>query len=430
MKTKPEPVSHPLTRRSFLRATGVSLSLPFLESLAPRSARAADKGPVRRMVCICSTLGLMPDYWFPTKPGRDYEATPYLDLLRELRKDMTVFSGVNLPGVDGGHMADSSFLSAAPHPASYTFRNSISLDQFAVERLPDATRFPSLVLSTVDSWTVSVSKMGVPIPAESSPASLFRKLFIDGTPDEVAAQLRRLRTGISILDAVRTDAKRLSQQVSPGDREKLESYCTNVRELEVRLQAAEAWEKKPKPRTTAAPLKDIPDKADVGGRVQLMFDLIHLALESDSTRIVTLRIDGIKAEGAKYPGVRENWHGLSHHGHDESKVAQLKIIETDMVRRLAGFLARLKAAKDGAGSLLDHTMVLYGSAIGNASSHSNSNLPALLAGGGFRHGSHLAFDRTSNYPLTNLYVSMLQRLGIETARFASSTGTMRGLELA
>jgi len=424
------PTLHPLTRRSFLRAAGVALSLPALESLAPRAAHAADKDPVRRMVCICSTLGLMPDFWFPTKPGREYESTPYLEILGEFRNDMTIFSGVNLPGVDGGHMADSSFLTAAPHPASYSFRNSISVDQFAVERLPDATRFSSLVLSTVDSWTISVSKLGVPIPAESSPARLFRKMFIEGTPDEVAAQLRRLRTGHSILDAVRTDAKRLAQQVSPSDREKLEAYCTNVRELEERLQAAQAWEKRPKPRTTAAPLTDIPDKADVGGRVQLMFDLIHLALESDSTRVVSLRIDGIKAEGAKYPGVRESWHGCSHHGHDESKVAQLKIIETDMLQRLAGLLSRLRSTKDAAGSLLDHTMVLYGSAIGNASSHSNSNLPALLAGGGFRHGQHLAFDTKNNHNLATLYVSMLQRLGIETDTFASAKTTMKGLELA
>ncbi len=425
--------SHPMPqhpRRSFLRATGVSLALPWLESLAPRAARAAATEPAHRMVCICSTLGHMPNLWFPTRPGRDYEPTHYLEKLADLRDELTVFSGVSLPGVDGGHAADSAFLSAAPHPGSHTFRNTISLDQFAVERLPAVTRLPSLVLGTVDNWSISVSRSGVAIPAESSPAALFRRLFIDGTPAEVAAQVRRMRTGRSILDAVRADAQRLERGVSPGDRRRLEAYCTTVREVEGRLAQAEAWARYPKPRTAAPAPQDIPDKADVAGRTQLMLDLVHLALESDSTRIVSLRIEGIKAEGIpKFPGIHEGWHNLSHHGQDAAKMAQLEVIEADQVARLAGFLRRLKQAFEGEGSLLDRTMVLYGSAIGNASSHNNSNLPVLLAGGGFRHGSHLAFDRTDNYPLTNLYVSMLQRLGIETDHFASGTGTMRGLEM-
>lgn len=418
------------TRRSLLRAAGVSFGLPWLESLAPRAALASAVDPVRRMVCICSTLGHIPDLWFPTQAGRDYESTPYLEHLRDLRSAMTVFSGVSLPGVDGGHAADSAFLSAAPHPNSHTFKNSISLDQFAIERLPAVTRFPSLVLSTVDNWSISVSRSGVAIPAESSPATLFRRLFIDGTPAEVEAQVRRMRTGRSILDAVQADARRLEREVSPSDRRKLDAYCATVREVEERLAQAEAWERKPKPATAAKPPQDVADKADVAGRTQLMLDLIHLALESDSTRVVTLRIEGIKSEGIpKFAGLRENWHSLTHHGHDEAKMAQLRIIETDQVKRLAGFLARLKQSPDRGSTLLDQTMVLYGSAIGNASSHSNANLPALLAGGGFRHGSHLAFDRVANYPLTNLYVSMLQRLGIETERFASGTGTMRGLDM-
>lgn len=418
-----------IPRRSLLRAAGVAVGLPWLESLAPRVTLASDVEPVRRMVCICSTLGFMPDLWFPAAAGRAYEITPYLEPLRGLRDRFTVFSGVSLPGVDGGHAADSSFLSAAPHPGSQTFKNSISLDQFAVEQLPPVTRFPSLVLSTVDAWSISVSRSGVAIPAESSPATLFRRLFVAGTPAEIDAQLGRLRTGRSILDAVHADAKRLERNVSPADRRKLDAYCQTVREVEDRLLRAEAWERKPKPKTSAPAPQDVSDKADVAGRTQLMLDLVHVALESDSTRVVSLRIEGIKAEGIpKFAGIREGWHNLSHHGHDSAKVAQLKVIETDQVTRLAGFLGRLAQATDRGRTLLDQTMVLYGSAIGNASSHSNLNLPVLLAGGGFRHGNHLAFDRAANYPLTNLYVSMLQRLGLETDRFASASGTMRGLE--
>ncbi|MFA6543820.1 MAG: DUF1552 domain-containing protein [Limisphaerales bacterium] len=417
----------PLSRRSFLRATGVTLALPALDSLAPLG-RAVTGGPVRRMVCCCTTLGIHAENLFPTKAGRDFELTPYLEPLRDLRGDLTVFSGVSHPEVDGGHSSEASFLSAAPHPGASSFRNTISLDQFVLEKLPPVTRFSSLVLNTGNgSLGLSVSRSGVKVPSDYRPSEVFRKLFVNGTAREVAQQTERLRDGQSIMDTVAGDAKRLSGRVTARDREKLDEYFTTVREVEQRLKLAEEWAKKPKPQVNVPPPTDVQNAADFVARTRLMFDLAHLALQTDSTRVVTLMIQGHNSV-PPIQGITQDWHNLSHHGRDPDKLAQLRVIELEQMKLLAGFLAKLKASKESGADLLANTMVLYGSNLGNASSHDTKNLPVLLAGGGFRHGQHLAFDTQGNYPLPNLFVSMLQRLGIETAKFASGTGTMRGLE--
>ncbi len=418
-----------LTRRSFLRATGVTLALPVLESVAP-FVRAAANGPIRRMVACCTTLGIHGENLFPTKAGRDFELTPYLEPLKELRGDLTVFSGVSHPEVDGGHSSEASFLSAAPHPGASSFRNTISLDQFVLEQLPPATRFGSLVLNTGNGGTgLSVSRSGVKVPADYKPSEVFKKLFVNGTAKEVAQQSDRLRDGQSIMDTVAGDAKRLSARVTARDREKLDEYFTTVREVEQRLKLAEEWTKKPKPQVNVPPPTDVQNAADFVARTRLMFDLAHLALQTDSTRVITVMIQGHNSV-PPVQGVTIDWHNLSHHGKDPEKLAQLRVIELEQMKLLASFLAKLKSSKESGADLLTNTMVLYGSNLGNASSHDTRNMPMLLAGGGFKHGQHLAFDEKQNYPLPNLYVSMLQRLGIETGKFASATGTMRGLELA
>jgi hypothetical protein len=343
---------------------------------------------------------------------------------------LTVFSGVSHPEVDGGHSSEASFLSAAPHPGASSFRNTISLDQFALEQLPPATRFGSLVLTTSSGGTgISVARSGARLPADGRPSEVFKKLFVNGTAKEVAQQTERLRDGQSIMDTVAGDAKRLSARVTGRDREKLDEYFTTVREVEQRLKLAEEWAKQPKPDVAVPPPTDVQNAADFVARTRLMFDLAHLALQTDSTRLVTLTIMGHNSV-PPVPGITQDWHNLSHHGKDPEKLAQLKVIELEQMKLLAGFLAKLKSSKEGGADLLAHTAVLYGSNLGNASSHDTKNMPMLLAGGGFKHGQHLAFDEKQNYPLPNLYVSMLQRLGIEAGRFASSTGTMRGLELA
>jgi hypothetical protein len=416
-----------LPRRRFLQAAGVSLALPWLEAFAP--ARAAASSPRRRMVCICTPLGLHPPSFFPEKAGADYALTPHLEPLREFRDVFTVISGLAHPEVGSSHDSIFSFLTAAPHPERRAgFRNSISLDQFAAERIGGATRFASLPLSC-EGFSLSWTRSGAIVPSDSFPSSVFARLFQEGRPEDVQAQAQRLRDGRSILDTVGDQARQMQRQLGPSDRDKLDEYFTSVRELETRLARAQEWAKKPKPKVDAKPPQNIASPADLVGRARLMFDLIHLALQTDSTRLVTLLLLGTSLV-PPVAGVSLGHHDLSHHGQDPSKIGQLKKIELEKMKTVREFLTKLKQTKEEGVSLLDRTMVFFSSNLGNASNHSTRNLPVLLAGGGFKHGRHLAFDPSNPPPLSNFYVSMLQQLGIETDRFGSSTGTLTGLETA
>lgn len=424
-----------LSRRTFLRGSGIALALPLLDAMTPalasvRPSAAAGASP-RRLLAVMTNMGKLPGEFFPEKAGRDYALSPYLRVIEEHRDDFTVMSGISHPEVDGGHHAEVSFLTGAPHPGQSGFRNTISLDQFAAERLGVKTRFPSLALEvgTENSMGLSWTASGAPLPAENRPSRAFQRLFFQGSRAEVEAQIQRLRDGRSILDLVAGRARKLGREVGPGDAKKLDQYFTSVRELEQRLLESEAWEKRPRPQVEAKAPVDIDDRTELIGRTRLMFQVAKLALQTDSTRIITLRIDQNANPKVNLPGVTQGHHSLTHHGSKKETLEQLQIIETEQMRVFGELLGELKASKDSGGSLLDHTMVLYGSNLGNANSHDNRNLPVLLAGGGFRHGQHLAFDRHHNVPLANLYVSMLQRLGLEVERFASSTGTLSGLEL-
>lgn len=418
-----------LDRRRFLRAAGVSLALPWLDALAPARALGAAARPPRRMVCICTPLGVHPPYFFPQKAGKDYPLTPYLDVLKDLRDDFTVISGLSHPEVGSSHDSIYSFLTAAPHPEIRAgFRNSISLDQLAAERIGGETRFPSLALSC-EGFSLSWTRSGALVPSDCWPSSVFARLFLEGRPEEVEAQARRLQDGRSILDAVGDQAKRLQPGLGADDRDKLDEYFTSVRELEQRLARAEEWSKKPKPKVNAKPPQNIANPTDVVGKARLMFDLIHLALETDSTRLITLLLLGTSGV-PPVAGVSLGHHDLSHHGQDPAKIAQLKKIELEKMKTVGDFLKKLKDSKENGASLLDRTAVFFSSNLGAGSTHSSKNLPILLAGGGFKHGQHLAFDPANPPPLCNLYVSMLQRLGIEADKFGSSKGTLTGLEMA
>ena len=381
----------------------------------------------RRMVCICAPLGIHTPNLFPTEVGRGYTLTPYLEPLKELRDDFSVMSGLSHPDIDSSHDSIYSFLTSAPHPERRAgFRNSISLDQLAAEQLGGQTRFPSLALSA-EGFSLSWTRSGALVPSETSPAAVFAKLFLEGRPDVVQAQIKRLKDGRSILDSVRDQAKQVQTGLGSGDKEKLDEYFTSVRELEGRLANAEEWSKKPKPKVDVPQPRDITNPADLVGRTRLLFDLTHLAVQTDSTRLITIMLLGTSLV-PPIPGVNDGHHNLSHHGQDPTKLAQLKIVEVETMKLLQNLLVKLKQSKEEGETLLDRTMVYFNSNLGNASNHSCKNLPTLLAGGGFRHGQHLAFDPTKSPPLANLYVSMLQRLGIETDRFGSSTGTLTGLD--
>jgi hypothetical protein len=416
-------------RRRFLRAAGVTLALPLVESLAPR-AKAGEKAaePPRRMVCICTPLGVHPAHFFPEQPGRDYRLTPYLEPIAEFRNEFTVISGLAHPDVGSSHDSIFSFLTAAPHPEIRGgFKNSISLDQLAAEKIGGQTRVPSLSLSA-EGFGLSWTRSGALVPPDLYPASVFARLFLEGKPDEVQAQTRRLRDGQSILDAVSEQAKRLQPRLGSRDREKVDEYFTSVRELEQRMVVSEQWTKKPKPLVDAKQPQNNMNPADLIGKTRLMFDLIHLALLTDSTRLVTLLLLGTSL-APPIDGVSLGHHDLSHHGQDPKKLDQLRIVELEKMKTVYELLAKLKKTEEQGTSLLDKTTIFFSSNLGNASNHSTKNLPVLLAGGGFKHGQHLAFDANNSPPLSNLYVSMLQRLGLEIDRFGSSTGTLPGLEV-
>ncbi|MBN9122109.1 MAG: DUF1552 domain-containing protein [Planctomycetes bacterium] len=417
MQRSYSPPPRPLSRRTFLRGAGVAMALPLLDAMRP--ALAAGKADVpRRMVCIETNMGILPQFFFPEKAGKDYVPSPYLERLKAHRDQLTVFSGVSHPGVTGGHAAEKCFLTGTPHPERGGFRNWVSLDQYAAEQFGNRTRYPSLTLGVGnEGQTLSYTRSGAPIPIERSPRKLFEKLFVQGKPSEVAARVEEIKQGRSTLDFVGDQAKRLSGSLSTADRARLDQYTTSVRELEQRLQSAEEWEHKPKPKTTAKPPEDEKDGREFARQTAIMFDVVKLALETDSTRLVSLFIDATTI------------HNITHHGNRPEVLAELRAKEEVQFGALAGFLKVLGEAKEQDDTLLDRTMVLYGTCMGSANSHSNYNLPVLLAGGGFKHGQHLAFDRDNNYPLTNLFVSMLQRLGIEAREFSTGKGTMRGLEM-
>lgn len=419
-----------LSRRYFLKGAGVTMALPLLDAMTPASARGAEAASSpRRMVAINVDLGFMPEEFFPTESGREFRPSPYLQLLNEFRRDYTVFSGVSHPEVDGGHQADVSFLTGAPHPRSAGFKNTISLDQFAAQHIGHLTRFPTLNLRVgPGAGSMSYTADGVRIPSEERPSRIYEKLFVQGSPDEVASQIRKLREGRSLMDSFAEQISSLSREVGGPDRARLDQYFSSLREVEKRLAIDEEWQNKPKPSSESKPPRDNLAPGELVQRIRNMYDLARLALETDSTRLVTIFVTQGFNPKVDLPGVDLPHHALTHQSQKRDTREQLRIIEEAQMNELAGLLRRLQAASEGGETLLDRTMVMQGSNLGHAGKHDNRNLPVLLAGGGFKHGQHLVYDRERNTPLANLYVSMLQRLGVETDRFASGTGTIDGLE--
>ncbi|MBU61079.1 MAG: hypothetical protein CMI26_01100 [Opitutae bacterium] len=417
-----------LNRRAFLKGTGATVALPFLSAMTPAFSKAA--AAPKRFVAMNAGLGFHAPNFIPTETGAGYQSPLYLQKLEEHRKDFTVFSGLSHPNSNGsdGHTSELTWLTSAPHPGLAGFKNTISIDQLMAKHIGAATRFPSLSIGTNNkslSWTAN----GVRIPSQSHPAKLFRQMFVNGTEKEVAEEMKNLERGRSILDTVLGDAKALNVTLGARDREKLDEYFTSVRELEIRLQQNKQWANRPKPKVNYREPQEVADRTDILAKQRLLYDLILLALQTDSTRVITFSLGSMNAVPNNIPGVRTDWHMLSHHGRDENKIEELARIEAAEFEVLNEFLTKLKNVKEAGGHLLDHTAVLFGSNLGNASSHSWHNLPILLAGGGYKHGHHAAHDPENNTPFANLFVPLAQRMGVEIDQFGSSTAsTIQGLE--
>lgn len=413
----------PLDRRTFLRSSGVAIGLPFLDVMLPSSVRAEAKkaaAPPRRMLLVGRPLGMHAGSFFPENVGKDYTPSRYLKLLEPLRDQFTVFSGLSHRyGV--GHYAEVGLMTGI-HPdfiRPHEIKNSISLDQEVATHLAGQTRFTSLVLG---GGSAAWNRRGVRLPAESRASAVFKRLFIQGTPEEEAREMRRVKDGQSILDDVRSQLSSLTKQLGSDDRERLDLYLSSIREAEQKLQQDETWQVTPKPKI------DVPaPKVDFGGpqlveRSRQWYDLVHLAFQTDSTRVINLHLGS--QERPEIQGVTIGHHDASHHGQEPAKLEQLALIEEAEIRVFGEFLEKMKASAEGGYTLLDRSAVFYASNLGNASNHDNTNLPVLLAGGGFKHAGHLAYDRANNTMLSNLFVRMIQQMDIEMGKFGASTGVL------
>lgn len=429
-----------MNRRYFLRAAGVTLALPLFESLSTRvlgaglgvgtkSGAAIGARRPQRIVCIGNMLGFYQPEFFPKQSGREFDLPSTLRPLAAHRDSFTLYSGLD-HGVKGGHFAIHSYLSGVRQvDAKGMPEGNISLDQRAAETIGGVTRFPSLTIGSEDGlhggcmmcWTRS----GTRVPPIPGPKELFRTLFITDSDSDRARTKDRFALQGSILDAVNGDAKSLGRHLGRRDQEKLEEYFTSVRDVEKQMELGRRWADVPKPKA------GMPEPANTGfvSDLPVLYDLIALALQTDSTRIATLEIAG-GFESSAF-GIKKGYHALSHHGQVQENIDGLLKLEQYQMEQFARFLGKMKSIDDGDGKLLDHTMVLFGSGMGNANAHTNNNLPIVFAGGGYRHGEHRAFPEKGlgRVPLSNLYLSMLQRFGVETDRFGLSTGTMRDLTI-
>ena len=434
------PTRPVLSRRTLLRAGAAAVALPWLEAMEPRARAAEGASSPRRLVVLCNVLGFHPRDFFPPEGVTDPGASPHLGLLAGHRDRFTVFRGFAHPGNESaGHNSEVTFLTAAANPERPGFRNGQSLDQRVAEAVGDATRFPSLEMTSAPcrARSLAVTRTGANLPGATSPSAVFRRQFLRGSGDEVAEERARLAEGRSVLDGLRSRVRELERGLGSADRGRLDEYLTGVRELERRLSALDAWSGRPKPSVDAAPPRDVEDPADHIARITAWIDLVPLALQTDSTRVATLLM-GYCDLAMPLPGVTMGHHHLSHHGQVPEKLAQLRTVEAAQFRAFGRLLAALRSRDEAGVPLLDRTAVLLGSNLGNANSHSTRDLPILLAGGGFRHGRVVDVrrrpaagtnpDAVAPTPLGNLFVELARWMGVETDRFAGSDGPVPGWE--
>ncbi len=411
-----------IPRRTFLRASGVAIGLPFLDSMLSTSRALASSAVVNhpRTVLVGQPLGMYGPNFFPEQTGKNYVASRYLQLLEAHRDRLTVFSGMSHRYASGHYAEVGLFTGVAPEfIREKDIKNGISLDQEIAAQLGKQTRFPSLILGGGD---VAWNRRGVRIPAEPRATQVFKKLFIAGTADEEAKELQRIRDGQSILDDVGDQIQSINRRIGRADRQRMDSFLASLREAEQTLQQDEQWSTTPKPKVDQQLPTNEFSGAQLIERSRQWYNIVHLALQTDSTRVVSLWLG--TQDRPEIEGVNLGHHDASHHGQDPAKLEQLALIEQAEIKVLGEFLNKLHETQEGDRTLLDDTAVLYTSNLGNSSSHDNNNLPILLAGGRFKHQGHLAFDTKQNTLLSNLFVRMLRHMDIPADRFGASNGVI------
>ncbi|MGV3606855.1 MAG: DUF1552 domain-containing protein [Planctomycetaceae bacterium] len=447
MNNQPTPPS--LSRRHVLRGLGVALTLPLLEAMrgplfaAPSQYKHWKKSEVsspRAIFCYIPN-GVNILEWVPTNAGKDYTLSPTLEEMKDLREDFTVISGLGHPHSEGGHSGADTWLTGAylksVPGADYT--NTVSADQIMAQLHGKKTRFPSLELSDMSgtgsaghSHTLAFDQGGTPLPAENSPKRLFERLFVPESSADREATLKRYAERRSILDDILGEAKTLQKKLGTSDKQKIDEYLGSVRETELRVERLQSWIDIPKTKVDPKDLQLNSQPGNAHDRpmwIDVMLEVAYIAFITDSTRVISFEWS---REAGGFGGGGENHHELSHHGGDEGMLKKLGIIDRFHLSRLARFLTFLKSTTEGDGNMLDQTMVMLGSGMnsGKGGEHSPKNLPLLLAGGhklGLKHGQHLAFDSNSHPPMSNVLLTLIQKMGIETDKFSDATGTLSGL---
>ncbi|NNJ25112.1 DUF1552 domain-containing protein [Alienimonas chondri] len=403
----------------------MAIALPALESIAgTKSASAAPDGAEpKRLVCLSSALGINPEAFFPKTFGRNYELSPTLRSLADLREDFTVFSHMDHPNIFTKHGSMNSLLSGVDAKRAGPGEN-VSIDQVVASHVGYETRFPSLHISLGGGQGASWTASGIKVREESDPLDLFRKLFVNDSAAARKARQLELEERGSVLDLVRGQAKRVDGRLNAPDRAKLDEYLTAIREAEGRIQGMRRWQDVPKPEVDFNASANPHGSMDYPTLSPLMFDLLYLAIRSDSSRAFTAGF-GMHNHVIELDGVTGGYHGLTHHGNLPDRLRQLRKIDAFYLEQTARFLTKLKNAPSGNGTLLDETTVFFGSGLGDASRHSNRDLPLLLAGGGFQHGAHLDCTQPNGRqtPLNNLFTTVLQNFGVEIDRFNNATGS-------
>lgn len=439
----------PISRRHVLRAAGAAVALPFLEAMLPRlqsapsTFKAWEKSTVAatpRMITCYVPNGVNILEWVPKDAGEKYTLSPTLTALKDYRNDFTVISGIGHPNSQGGHSGADTWLTAAnlksKPGADYT--NSISADQIAAQLHGKKTRFPSLQFGDMSgtgaaghSHTLSFDINGTPLPSENSPRRIFERLFVPDTAGDRAAMLKRYAERRSILDDLASETAQLNGKLGTPDRKKLDEYLSSVRETEKSVERMQGWVDVPKPKVADTGLQLGSQPMNGHDRpmwLDVMLELSYLAFITDLTRVIAFEWS---REAGGYGGGGENHHELSHHGGDAGMLGKLAQIDQFHLSRLGRFMGMLKSTKEGDGNMLDRTMIMFGSGMnsGAGGEHSPRNLPLIVAGGhklGLKLGRHVAHGDKPP-PMSNVLLTMLQKMGVEAPKFADSTGTLTGL---